>query len=155
MIYGDRIRLRAIEREDVPRFVEWLNDPEVTAGLYVNLPLAAWDELRWFENLANREAAERPLAVEVRLPEGGWKHIGNVGLHQIEKIHRSAEFGIVIGEKSYWNQGYGTEATRLTVKYGFEVLNLNRISLLVYETNPRAAHIYEKAGFVHKGKPML
>lgn len=151
MIYGERIRLRAIEREDIPRFVEWLNDPEVTAGLYINLPLASWDETRWFEGLSGREAAERPLAVDARLPEGGWKHIGNVGLHSQEKIHRSAEFGIFIGEKAYWNTGYGTEATRLTVKHGFETLNLNRIYLTVYETNPRAVRAYEKAGFVREG----
>jgi RimJ/RimL family protein N-acetyltransferase len=151
MIYGDRIRLRAVEREDIPRYVEWLNDPDVTAGLLINLPLASWDETRWFENLAEREAIDRPLAVEARLPEGGWKHIGNVGLHQFEKIHRSAEFGIFIGDKSCWNQGYGTEATRLTVKHGFETLNLNRIYLSVYNTNPRAVCAYEKAGFVHEG----
>jgi diamine N-acetyltransferase len=152
MIYADRIRLRAVERDDIPRFVEWLNDPEVLAGLLINLPMATWDETRWFENLGNRPAEERPLAVDVRLPEGGWKHIGNVGLQQIEWTNRVAEFGIFIGDKACWNQGYGSEATRLTLKHGFETLNLNRIYLYVFETNPRAIRAYEKCGFVHEGK---
>jgi RimJ/RimL family protein N-acetyltransferase len=151
MIYAERIRLRAMERADVPYCVEWLNDPEVTAGLLLNLPLAAWDEMRWFENLANRPAAERPLAIEARLPDGGWKYIGNLGLEDISSTHRSATFGIFIGDKSYWNSGYGTEATRLIVKHGFGTLNLNRISLTVYETNPRAIRAYEKVGFVREG----
>jgi diamine N-acetyltransferase len=152
MIYGERIRLRAVEREDIPRYVNWLNDPEVTAGLLINLPMASWDETRWFENLPNLPAEERPLAVDASQPDGSWTHIGNVGLHQIEWTNRAAEFGIFIGDKSFWNTGYGTEATHLTLKHGFETLNLNRIYLYVFETNPGAIRAYEKAGFVHEGK---
>ncbi len=151
MIYGERIRLRAVEREDIPRFVEWLNDPEVIAGLTINLPMASWDETRWFENLSNRSPEQRPLSIEVKTPDGGWKHIGNVGLEGIEWMNRSAGFGIFIGEKALWNQGYGTEATRLMMKHGFETLNLNRIFLHVYENNPRAIRAYEKVGFVKEG----
>lgn len=152
MIYGERIRLRAIERDDIPRFVEWLNDPDVTAGLTIKLPLASWDETRWFENLANQTAEERPLAVDARLPDNSWKHIGNVGLHQIDWTNRCAVFGVFIGDKAFWNNGYGTEATRLTLQHGFETLNLNRISLQVYETNPRAIHVYDKIGFIPEGR---
>lgn len=152
MINGERVCLRAVERDDIPHFVNWLNDPEVTAGLLINLPMSSWDETRWFENLANRPAEERPLALDARLPDGQWKHIGNVGLHQIEWTNRSAEFGIFIGDKTFWNKGYGTEATRLTIKHGFETLNLNRIYLHVFETNPRAIHAYENVGFVREGK---
>ena len=152
MIISERIRLRAIEREDTPRFVEWLNDLEVTAGLLIHLPLASWDETRWFENLANQPTEQRPLAVEARQPGGPWVHIGNTGLHNINWTARSAEFGIFIGDKTFWNDGYGTEATRLMLKHGFETLNLNRIGLDVFETNLRAVHVYEKVGFVHEGR---
>ena len=151
MIYAERIRLRAVEREDIPRFVEWLNDPEVTAGLTMHLPMAFSDETRWFEGLSNRSVEERPLAIDVKTPDGGWKHIGNVGPEGIEWLNRCASFGIFVGEKSLWNQGYGTEATRLMLKHGFETLNLNRIFLYVCETNPRAIRAYEKVGFVKEG----
>jgi RimJ/RimL family protein N-acetyltransferase len=151
MIDSERTRLRAIEREDIPRFVEWLNDPEVTAGLLITLPMSTWDETRWFESLANRAPEERPLALDARLPDGGWTHIGNVGLQQIEWTNRAAEFGIFIGDKAFWNNGYGSEATRLTLKHGFETLNLNRIYLYVFETNPRAIRAYVKCGFVREG----
>ena len=152
MIYGERIRLRAVEQSDVPRFVEWFNDPEVIAGLLIYLPMASWDETRWFEALATRPAEERPLAVDAHLPDGTWTHIGSIGLHQIEWTNRSAEFGILIGEKTFWNNGYGSKATQLALKHGFETLNLNRISLQVFETNPRAIHVYEKIGFILEGK---
>jgi RimJ/RimL family protein N-acetyltransferase len=51
-----------------------------------------------------------------------------------------------------WNQGYGTDAMRLLLRHGFETLNLNRIMLDVYDTNPRAVRSYEKAGFIHEGR---
>jgi diamine N-acetyltransferase len=151
MIYGKRIRLRAIEREDLPTFVEWLNDPEVIAGLFLYVPMSMDEETRWFEGLANRPSEERPLCIEVKT-EDGWQMIGNVGLAHIEPANRTTEMGIVIGDKAYWNQGYGSEAMTLLLKYGFETLNLNRMYLRVYATNPRAIRAYEKAGFVHEGR---
>jgi diamine N-acetyltransferase len=152
MITTEKVRLRAIERDDIPRFVEWLNDPQVIAGLLITIPLSSWDETHWFENLANQPAEERPLALEALQPDGSWVHIGNAGLHQIDRTNRSAEFGIFIGDKAFWNKGYGSAATRLTLKHGFETLNLNRIFLYVMETNPRAIRAYEKVGFVHEGR---
>jgi diamine N-acetyltransferase len=151
MIYGERIRLRAIERDDIPRYVAWFNDPEVTAGLATYLPMSLADETRWFENLGNRPAEERGMAVDVKTAEAAWQHIGSVGFEHIEWVHRSAEFGIAIGEKTFWHQGYGTEAIRLMLKHGFETLNLNRIFLRVYENNPHAIKTYEKVGFVKEG----
>ena len=94
MITSGRIRLRAVEREDIPRYVEWLNDPEVTPGILMHLPLASWEETRWFENLGNRPTEDRPLALEGRKPDGSWVHIGSIGLHNFDWTARCAEFGI-------------------------------------------------------------
>ena len=58
----------------------------------------------------------------------------------------------MIGNKDYWNKGYGTEAMTLLLKHGFETLNLNRIMLRVYDFNARAQRCYEKAGFVTEGQ---
>lgn len=151
MIYAERIRLRAVERDDIPRYVEWLNDPEVIAGLLINVPMSISDETRWFESLANRLPETRPLAIDMKTTDGHWRHIGGTGFDHIEWVNSNAEFGIFIGEKLLWNQGYGTEVTRLMLNYGFGMLNLNRIFLHVYETNPRAIRAYEKVGFVKEG----
>jgi len=151
MIFGKRIRLRAVEREDLPLFVEWLNDPEVIEGLIFIQPLSSEEEKRWFENLADRPPSERPLAIEIQDGEN-WRIIGNCGFHNISQINRSSEAGIFIGDKSLWNSGYGTETMQLLLKHGFETLNLNRISLVVYDDNPGAIRAYEKAGFVLEGR---
>lgn len=157
MIYGDRIRFRHAERSDIPFFVAWLNDPEVRYGISVYLPMSQAEEEIWFENMLKHPVDERPLSIEVRQPavEGqpeSWKLIGNCAFMDIDWRNRSSEFGILIGEKTYWNQGYGTEAVKLVLKVGFATLNLNRIFLRVMQTNPRAIRAYEKAGFVLEGR---
>ena len=151
MIYGDRIRLRAITRTDLPFFVEWLNDPEVIEGLMHYLPFSMEDEEAWFEGMKKRPQVEHPLVIEI-CTEEGWEPIGNCGLFGIDWRIRQATFGIVVGAKQHWNKGYGTEAFKLMIQHGFATLNLNRISLRVYENNPRAIRAYEKAGLSIEGR---
>lgn len=171
MIYGERIRLRGAERDDLTTFVKWINDPEVVEGLGIYRPFSHAEEDNWFEEMLKRPADEHVLGIEVRLPgetaglpseraglpaaeagEESWKLIGTCGFFSIDWRNRNSEFGINIGEKSYWNQGFGTEAVRLLAKHGFHTLNLHRIYLRVLETNPRAIRAYEKAGFTHEGR---
>ncbi|MEN8172120.1 MAG: GNAT family protein [Chloroflexota bacterium] len=151
MIYGNRIRLRAIERSDLPLFVRWLNDPEVRLGLQMYLPLSQNEEELWYEGMMKRPAEEHPLLIEIETPKG-WVPVGNCGFLAPNWRLRKAEIGIFIGDKKYWNQGYGSEVMRLALKLGFESMNLNRISLQVFTNNPRAIRAYEKVGFVHEGR---
>jgi diamine N-acetyltransferase len=151
MIYGDGIRLRAPERSDIPLFVAWLNDPAVRQGLLVHLPFSQADEENWFEGMLTRPQYEHPLTIEIQQGDA-WRPIGNCGYHNFDWRSRAVEVGIFIGDKSCWNRGYGTQVMRLMLQHGFNTLNLNRIALDVYETNPRAVRAYEKAGFVHEGR---
>jgi RimJ/RimL family protein N-acetyltransferase len=151
MIYGEKVRLRAVEEEDLPRFARWLNDPEVRKGLTLYLPLSIHDEEDWFEQMRKRPDEEKPLVIEIET-EDGWEPVGNCGLFGLDWRVRSAEVGIFIGAKQYWNQGYGTNVMRLILKHGFETLNLNRIHLRVHANNPRAKRAYEKVGFVLEGR---
>jgi RimJ/RimL family protein N-acetyltransferase len=151
MIYGERIRLRAVESTDLTQFTEWLNDPEVRRGLMVNLPFSLAEEEGWYENMLKRPQEEHPLGIEI-MTDDGWELIGNCGLFGIDWRVRQAEFGIFIGSKNYWDQGYGTEAFKLMIEQGFNNLNLNRISLRVYENNQRAIRSYEKAGLTIEGR---
>lgn len=151
VIYGKRIRLRAVEREDLPKFHEWINDPEVTRGLVLNMPMSMRDETDWFEGLAKRDPLQKPLAIEIRKGKA-WKLIGNCGVFDIEPANRSAELGIMIGDKGEWSKGYGAEAMTLLLQHCFETLNLHRAQLKVYAENVRAVRSYEKAGFALEGR---
>ena len=127
MIFGKRIRLRAPEREDLPLFVEWLNDPDVRYGLAAFLPMSNAREEQWFEEMLKRPPETHPLTIEVR-EEVGWVPIGNIGIFDIHPRAHSAEVGIMIGNKNYWDKGYGTEAMNLVpVSYTHLTLPTKRI----------------------------
>ena len=151
MIYGERVRLRATERDDVKKFYVWVNDPDVTRYLSTYLPMSTVDEENWFEAMTKRDQSEKTLVIEVR-DGNGWKMIGNCGVFGIDPVNRLGELGIMIGEKDEWNKGYGTEAMFLLVRHCFDTLNLNRAYLHVYAENLRAKRSYEKAGFVEEGR---
>jgi diamine N-acetyltransferase len=151
MIYGDSIRLRAIEREDLERYVKWFNDPEVTLHLMRHLPMGMEDEERWFESQQKIPQESRAMALDVK--EGKqWVHIGGAGLHDIDWQSRQAELGISIGDKRYWDRGFGTDAMRTLLHHGFEGLNLHRIYLLVFAENERAIKVYRRLGFQEEGR---
>lgn len=151
MITGKRVRLRAIEKDDLPRFVAWLNDPEVRRNLLVYQPLSMGQEEMWYANILKENVDEQPLCIDIKEGEK-WEHAGNISFMDFNQHDRSAEIGIFIGCKDFWNQGFGCEAMQLMVGHGFNHLNLNRIYLRVFETNPRGVRCYEKAGFSHEGR---
>lgn len=150
MICAEGIRLRAPEREDIPMFVDWLNDPAVRRGISVFLPMSIAKEEGWFEEMLKRPQIEQPMTIDIE-EDGDWVPIGNTGFFDVNQTVRSAEIGIMIGNKDYWDKGFGTKTMQLMLRHGFETLNFNRIFLRVYEINPRAVRCYEKVGFVHEG----
>lgn len=147
MINGVRLVLRAWEKTDLEAFTRWFNDPEVT----INLGNA-------FPNLSP-EQEERYMAKMVDVPhkyciivrESG-KLIGDCDLHNIDQPSRSAEAGIVIGEKEYWGQGYGREALGMLLEIGFEGLGLNRVGLSLLDINERGYRCYLATGFHEEGR---
>lgn len=152
-IFGERIRFRAAEKEDIPIFVRWVNDEDVAENLLFATPISLHEEQQWYETMMKKQASEHVLVIEIKDPqtEVGFIPIGTCQIHDINWRNRSAEIGIMIGEKSYWDQGYGTEAMQLMVDHGFKTLNLHRIWLQVFAKNKRGIRAYEKAGFKYEG----
>jgi diamine N-acetyltransferase len=146
---GDRIALRPIERTDLPRLCELLEDLEVAAladgGPIVLASLAQW-EARFEQQAANPSKDEVSFAVEV---EG--QVIGQAGLHRIDHFNQRCELGIALG-KEYWGKGLGQEAVGMLVDYAFTYLNMNRVSLRVLADDARAIGAYLKAGFCEEGR---
>ncbi len=151
MIIGKELRLRAIERSDLPRFVHWLNDPDVIENLIQRCPISLVHEEAWFEENLKKPKPEQSMVIETLLADE-WTPIGVMGLFDLDWLARVAEVGIFIGEKQLWNRGLGTKAMQLMLRFAFNTLNLNKIKLHVYETNPRAIQSYQKAGFVEEGR---
>ena len=145
ILRGLRVTLRPLGAADLRRCVKWFSDPQVTRFLGRNAPVTLAEEERWFRDYM-RHSDEQIFAIEI---DG--KHVGNLGLHKVDRVHRKADLGIVIGETAYWSRGYGTDALRTALDYGFGHLGLNKVSLEVLEDNLRAIRTYDKCGFVREG----
>jgi RimJ/RimL family protein N-acetyltransferase len=148
MIHGERITLRPIDPdEDLERCFGWVNDLEVTHFLGFEGPMTRHTE---HEVLARERDPERDIMLAILTEDG--THIGNCGLHRINRPSRKAELGIMIGDKRYWAQGYGTDVVKTLCAFGFVRMNLQRIELGVFSHNPRAQRCYEKCGFRVEGR---
>ena len=148
MIEGKLVNLRAIEMTDVERYAAWFNDTEVTRFLHKRYPLSLLAEETWL-----RENTSKPLSydhVMFAIDTNDGVHIGGIALHKISPEDRRAEIGITIGNKTYWSKGYGADAMRTLMRFGFEEMNLYRIELTVDARNERAQACYRKCGFVEE-----
>src|SRR3954470_5813797 len=144
---GDRIFLRPLEVEDGPLIQVWLNDTENHQYLARFRPLNGAEERRWLETLHER-TEDHVFGVALK---DGERLIGTCGLHGAVLPHRRAQLGIAIGVPEFQGKGYGAEAIRLLLGYGFETLSLHRVGLDVYDGNVRGIRCYEKVGFRREG----
>ena len=148
-VSGERVYLSPLNIEDVDVYTRWLNDPAVMenigGGLYNNNFVACKD---WFEKKMKDDRAALFAIVKLDSDEP----IGYFEFMEIEHVHRTAIFCMFIGDEKHRNDGYGTEALKLAVGFGFDVLNLNNIELKVYDFNERAAKSYLKVGFKEYGR---
>ena len=154
ILQGDRVRLRAAEKEDIPAFLRWINDAEVTENLLMVAPMSRLEEEQWYDAMMKNPKSEHVLVIEV-VDDGldeGYRAIGTCQFHNIDWRNRSGEIGIMIGEKAFWNKGYGTETMQMLLLHGFNTLNLHRIWLQVFSKNKGGIRAYEKAGFQYEGK---
>lgn len=149
IIRGERVYLRPAERADLPVFVRWFSDAEVTRNLGARAPLSMPLEERWFEQMLGEQGKSQYHFV-ICLLDGG-RAIGTIGFHHVDFENGNAEFGITIGEKDEQNKGYGTDALNALCDFGFGALRLERIDLHVYAANDRAMRSYQKAGFSLEG----
>ena len=150
MLQGEKVRLRAIEREDIPLWWAFNNDLEVelAGGGGPPYPQSMARLQAEYESDAARGGRDGPrFAIEA---DG--RMIGQCALYSMEPIAHTALIGITIGDKNYWGQGYGRDAIRVLVDYGFRVLNLHRIWLDVHGRNERARRAYRACGFVEEGR---
>jgi RimJ/RimL family protein N-acetyltransferase len=148
-INGDKVALGPLRRDLLPLYQKWINDFEVTRTLGVGWRPMTWEaEQSWYEG-ASKRSSEVVFTLYERLT---MRPIGTTGLHDVDHFTRTAEFGILIGEKDCWGRGYGTEATALVLDYGFNGLGLHNVMLRVFSLNERGIRAYTRAGFREIGR---
>jgi ribosomal-protein-alanine N-acetyltransferase len=149
-VRGSLVYLRPLEREDLnAHYLSWLNDPEITRYMETGtFPTTARDLEKFYDEVTG----SRNQVIFAVADKKSGRHVGNVKLGPIHWVHRSATFGVMIGDKKFWGKGAGLEATRLMVEYGFDRLNLRRIDLGVFSDHDAAVRCYEKVGFKVEGR---
>lgn len=144
---GRLVRLRPFEREDAERYRAWVNDPEIARLIDRAGPVTKGEHEAWYRTLVASPSAA-VFAVD-RLIDRTF--IGLVWLYDIHPRHKRAEVRIVIGERSAWGGGFGTDALRVLVRVGFGPLGLEKLWADVLATNHRGVGAFDRAGFAREG----
>ena len=141
----NRIYLRRLRIEDAQVSWKWRNDSEIWEYIgkkpdkYITLEI----ERTWLEKVLKESSSYRFAICSKDTDE----YIGNIQITNIDWAEGEGEFHIFIGEKKYWNKGFGTDATKMMIKFARNGLRLKRLILYVDIRNISALRIYEKCGF--------
>lgn len=151
LIAGEGAGLGPIRPDLAASYARWFNDPEARPGILRRGIQTAETQAVWITAAMAAAAEPRPAAAHFTIYDlGDGRAVGMCNLFEIDHMMGRAGFGIVVGERR--GRGIGTEATRLTLRWAFEVLGLHNVLLGAWASNPAALRAYERAGFRAVGR---
>ena len=154
ILKGELVRLAALDHEELGKaYAVWNRDSELkrlmdssAVSLY-----SSKIEVMFFEKMAEKESLANHFFTIRALDDN--RLLGDIGLDVINNWgSREAFVGLEIGNRNDWGKGYGTDAMRIMLRFAFTEINLRRVTLNVFEYNPRGIRSYEKIGFQHEGR---
>jgi len=140
-LVGKKCFLSPMDVNDAEKFTEWLNDLEIVRNLQLYGSVISLENENTFLSKLSKEHNYSIINLETN------ELMGSCGFLEIDHVNQTAEAGIFIGNRNFWNKGYGTEAFSLLLDYGFKALNLHSVMIRVFEYNKGAIKCYEKIGF--------
>ena len=150
---GELVRLGAMDAEEAGKaFARWSRDSEFRRLLDsgVSQLHSAKGVQKWLEKELEEQSVNQHWFSIRKFDDD--RLLGDIDLYIYTWTGRDAFVGLGIGEREFWGRGYGTDVMKVILRYAFTEVNLNRVSLTVFEYNPRAVRSYEKAGFRHEGR---
>lgn len=147
MIEGDRVLLRIMDAGDTDDVVRMRSAPDVLSQLFSDEPPTREGHLRWLEQVQARGDRHDFMIID----RASCRSVGIIGLSHIDRKHRHAEYGVLIGEVEARGKGLASEASRLLLDYAFRTLGLNRVYLHLFADNEAALRLYRKVGFEQEG----
>ncbi len=139
------ITVRKFEKTDIPKKVEWINNPENNQFLHYDIPICIEKTEKWFDSHQSENTRYDAVIESDGIP------VGTIGLLSIDRKNSKAEFYIAMGETSYKGKGVATKASHIILRYAFEELGLNKIYLFTETENIAAQKLFERVGFVKEG----
>lgn len=147
MIQGERVLLRPMEEGDTDDIVRMRTEPSVLSELFSDEPPTRESHRQWLVRIRQEGTRQEFMIVE----KATGRSVGTIGLSQIDRNHRRAEYGVLIGEADARGKGFAVEASRLLLGYAFGRLGLNRVYLHVFPENEPALGLYRRLGFEQEG----
>jgi RimJ/RimL family protein N-acetyltransferase len=148
VIRGKSVRLRPIQRDDLPHLRRWAADPDLMRHWANPAALVSWDQ---FEADPAGRFSKFDSAGYFIIEDQNGTPIGRIEFERLSERERSAEVMILIGEAEARGKGYGADAMVALLRYLFHQRDLHRVSLTVLAWNTAAIRSYEKVGFVTEG----
>lgn len=143
-VIGKKTVLRVLRKRDLKKSLMWLKDPSI--NMYLSQNFQDYDEKKEFEWFKFIKNSRNDIVFAIEDLQTNF-HIGNCALHKIDWEKGSCELGIMIGEKDYWNRGFGSDVIESIIDFSISSLKLTNIILNVYSYNKRAIKVYKKCGF--------
>jgi RimJ/RimL family protein N-acetyltransferase len=150
MFVGKKIRLRSFELSDLENIMEDWNTINLRRELGPVVPHSRKEREDWIRGTWDDRRTGRAYAFAMDDIKTG-EFLGHCILSSVRPINRTAKVSIAIYKEKNRGKGYGTDAMRVLLQFGFDYLNLHRIGLNVFDTNPQAIRVYEKVGFTKVG----
>lgn len=151
MYYGEKVRLRALEMDDLDDILKHWNNLELRQYLNHQIPMSKQAERQWLERATTMDPwRDGGMTLAIEEKKTG-EFLGTVSLFNISKQHKRAELGIAIHNPENLGKGYGTDSTRVMLWIAFHILGLNSVFLITLDINERGQRAYEKAGFKNVG----
>lgn len=153
ILQGKLIRLSAMEADEAGKaFSRWSRDSEFMRLFNSDAArtISITKEKKWIEKELEEQSASLYWFSIRKLDDNTL--LGEIDLYVHNWSARDTFVAIGIGERDFWDKGYGTDAMNVILRYAFTEINMKRVSLGVFEYNPRAIRSYEKTGFRHEGR---
>lgn len=146
----EKIKLRALEPEDLELLYEWENDDSNWIISNTISPFSKYILKRYLENSHKSiyETGQLRLMID-QIPDK--VTIGTIDIFDFDPFHKRAGLGILIANESYRRQGYASMSLKCLIKYGFETLQLHQLYCNILENNPESMDLFKKQGFVQTG----
>lgn len=143
-LLGNGFRLERFREEFIGKaYLSWMRDPEIQKTILAARPSITLEDIRAYCH--GLMANDNEFFFAIVAADG--RHIGNLRLGPVDFTDRKAEFGMMIGDKSYHGKGVGSGAVCSALDFAFGELKLSRVSLYVLDHNAAAIRVYEKNGF--------
>ncbi len=145
---GMKVRIRALEPEDVETLYQWENDQQIWHLSNTITPMSRFTLEQYVLNAGQDLYATRQMRLMIDLvkPENGRTTIGSIDLFEFEPAHRRAGVGILIHE-DFRGKGYASEALSLLINYAFETLHMHQLFCNISTDNPESIRLFESKGF--------